>query len=230
MTTIVLRGIGKNSLSTELMESTLAAVRAAGNEPIFLTGDGDTFSAGLNLKEVSSLDAAAMGRFLGTLEDLVKALYEHPAPVVAFINGHAIAGGCVMALCADVRVMTGRAGPRIGLNEAALGLRYPPLTFAMIRARIQGPAIDRVILEAALYDAATAKELGLVDAIGEEADARAIFELMSAHPREAFAATKAALRPRLSIPADEMRRFREETIPYWSSPAIRDRILSVLKK
>jgi enoyl-CoA hydratase/carnithine racemase len=218
MTTIVLRGPGKNSLSTALMEAMLADVRGANGGPIFLTGDGDTFSAGLNLKEVSSLDTPGMAKFLGTLEDLVKALYEHPAPVVAFLNGHAIAGGCVMALCADVRIVTARAGVRIGLNEVALGLKYPPVTFAMIRARIAGPTIDRVVLEAALYDAAVAKELGLVDTIGEEADARAIFERMSAHPRDAYAATKAALRPRLSVSADESRRFREETIPYWASP------------
>src|SRR5687767_10403569 len=121
------------------MGRTLEAARGAKGEPIFLTGEGDAFSAGLNLKEVTSLDAAGLARFLGVLEELVKALYEHPAPVVAWVNGHAIAGGCVMALCADVRVMTARPGARIGLNEVALGLRFPPLTLAMVRARLSGP-------------------------------------------------------------------------------------------
>src|SRR5262249_11169055 len=136
MKRIVLSGPGKNSLSTTLMQRTLAEIREAGSAPIFLTGDGDAFSAGLNLKEVAGLDADGMATFLRALEDLVKALYEHPAPVVAWINGHAIAGGCVVALCADMRIMTGRDGPRIGLNEVALGLRFPPLTWAMIRSRL----------------------------------------------------------------------------------------------
>src|SRR5687768_7094660 len=108
MAQIVLEGPGKNSLSTELLTHLLEGVRAAKNEPIFLTGAGDTFSAGLNLKEVASHDVAGMTRYLGILEELVKALYEHPAPVVAFVNGHAIAGGCVMALTADVRIATAR--------------------------------------------------------------------------------------------------------------------------
>jgi enoyl-CoA hydratase/carnithine racemase len=230
MKTIVLRGPGKSSLTTTLMETTLAAVREAGGEPIFLTGEGDAFSAGLNLKEVASLDVAGMAKFLGTLEDLVKALYEHPAPVVAWINGHAIAGGCVMALCADVRIMTGREGPRVGLNEAALGLEFPPLTFEMIRRRVCGPALDRVILEGALFDAKTAKELGLIDSIGEEPEARAMIQKMSAYAREAYARTKRHLRGRLEVPADVLQRFRDETIPHWVSPAVRERLLAAIRK
>lgn len=230
MKTIVLSGAGKNSLSTALMQRTLEEVRDAKDDPIFLTGDGDAFSAGLNLKEVSSLDVGGMTTFLGTLEELVKALYEHPAPVVAWINGHAIAGGCVLALCADIRVMTARQGARIGLNEVALGLRFPPLTFAMVRARMTGPALERVLLEAALYEADEARALGLVDVIGEEAVARMMLSKLASHPRDIYAATKLLLRPRLEISEEDRRRFREDTIPYWASPERRAALLSVLEK
>ena len=230
MKTIVLSGAGKNSLSTALMQRTLEEVRDAKDDPIFLTGDGDAFSAGLNLKEVSSLDVGGMTTFLGTLEELVKALYEHPAPVVAWINGHAIAGGCVLALCADIRVMTARQGARIGLNEVALGLRFPPLTFAMVRARMTGPALERVLLEAALYEADEARALGLVDVIGEEAVARMMLSKLASHPRDIYAATKLLLRPRLEISEEDRRRFREDTIPYWASPERRSALLSVLEK
>lgn len=230
MKTIVLSGPGKNALSTALMESTLARIREAGDDAIFLTGDGDAFSAGLNLKEVASLDVPGMTRFLGILEDLVKALYEHPAPVVAWVNGHAIAGGCVLALCADVRVVTRREGARIGLNEVALGLKFPPLTFAMIRARVPSPSFDRVILEAGLYDPSTAKELGLVDVLGEEADARGTFERLASYPREAYADAKRTIRPRLVASDAEKRRFVEETIPYWCAPEQKAKIAAALKK
>lgn len=230
MRTIILSGSGKNSLSIALMQRTLAEVRDAKDEPIFLTGDGDAFSAGLNLKEVSSLDVAGMTTFLGTLEELVKALYEHPAPVVAWINGHAIAGGCVLALCADIRVMTAREGVRIGLNEVALGLRFPPLTFAMVRARLTAPALERVLLESALYEAEDARALGLVDVVGEEPVARMMMSKLASHPRDIYAATKLLLRPRLEIAEEDRRRFREDTIPYWASPERRAALLSVLEK
>lgn len=227
---ITLSGPGKNSLSTSLMQRALAEVELAKDAPIFLTGDGDAFSAGLNLKEVSTLDVAGMTTFLTALEDLVKALYEHPAPVVAYVNGHAIAGGCVLALCCDVRVMTSREGARIGLNEVALGLRFPPLTFAMARARLTAPNLERVLLEAGLYRAEEARHLGLVDVIGDEAHARAILATMASHPRDIYAATKLLLRPRLDIAEEERRRFREDTIPYWASPERRAALLSVLEK
>ncbi len=230
MHTIVLEGPGKNSLSTALMKRTLAEVRAANAEPIFLTGEGDAFSAGLNLKEIGQLDVAGMTTFLESLEELVQALYEHPAPVVVWVNGHAIAGGCVLALCGDFRVMTDRVGARIGLNEVALGLRFPPLTFSMVRARLTAPALERVLLESALYESNDARALGLVDVVGDEALARSTFERLASHPRDIYAATKLLLRPRLTVPEADRKKFREETIPYWASPSRRAAMLAVLEK
>ena len=230
MKTILLSGPGKNSLSTALMQRMLAEVREAKGAPLFLTGEGDAFSAGLNLKEIAELDLAGMTKFLGTLEDLVKALFEHPAPTVAWVNGHAIAGGCVMTLCCDLRFMTARPGPRIGLNEVALGLRFPPLTFAMTRRRVNAQLLERVILEAALYDAPTAQRLGLIDEIGEEAEARAALERLASHPREIYAEAKRAMRGTLDVPEAERRTFIDETIPSWVAPALKERLKSVLKK
>lgn len=230
MKTIVLSGAGKNALSISVMQRALAELRAANDEPILLTGDGDAFSAGLNLKELSTLDVEGMSTFLYALEELVKSLYEHPAPVVAWVNGHAIAGGCILALCADLRVMTARPGVRIGLNEVALGLRFPPLTFAMVRARLGVPALERVLLEAELHPAETAKALGLVDLVGEEADARNALAKMAAHPRDIFAATKLLLRPRLTLSDAERARFQDDTIPYWASAEKRAEMLALLDR
>ena len=230
MKTIRLSGPGKNSLSTELMERTLASVREAGDAPIFLTGEGDAFSAGLNLKEVAALDEAGLGRFLGVLEDLVQALYEHPGPTLAWVNGHAIAGGCVMALCCDVRVVTARAGVRIGLNEVALGLRFPPRTYRMCVNRVPGPALSRVLLEADLYEAKEAIELGLVDVFGEESDALARLEKLASHPRDAYGAAKRAMRGTLTVPEAEQRRFLTDVVPKWAAPELKARLRAVLDK
>jgi enoyl-CoA hydratase/carnithine racemase len=230
MKTIRLEGPGKNSLSTELMQRMLASVREAGDAPLLLTGAGDAFSAGLNLKEIASLDEAGLGKFLGVLEDLVQALYEHPGPTVAWVNGHAIAGGCVMTLCCDVRVMTARAGVRIGLNEVALGLRFPPRTYRMCADRVPAASLSRVLLEAELNLAPEATALGLVDVMGEEADARARLEKLASHPRDAYAAAKRAVRGSLAVPEAEQRRFVSEVIPTWAAPELKARLRAVLDK
>jgi enoyl-CoA hydratase len=230
MKTIVLEGPGKNSLSTAMMEKVLGEVKSAGDAPLFLTGAGDTFSAGLNLKEVASLDAPGMVKFLGLLEDLVTALFEHPAPTVAAVNGHAIAGGCVMALCCDVRVMTARPGARIGLNEVAIGLRFPPRTLKMLQRRVAGPTLTRLILESALVTAPEAEKLGLVDALGEEADARARLEVLAGHPRDAYAAAKRSLAGTLAVTEDERKNYLESSIPVWASEELKAGIRAILKK
>jgi enoyl-CoA hydratase/carnithine racemase len=126
--------------------------------------------------------------------------------------------------------MTSREGARIGLNEVALGLRFPPLTFAMVKARLTAPALERVVLEAGLYDAAGARSLGLVDVVGEEALAQTMIAKLASHPSEVYAATKLLLRPRLTTSAAERQAFREETIPYWASPERRAAMLSILEK
>src|SRR5258706_14578294 len=104
MKRITLEAPGKNAISSELMRRVIGELAAAKDEPVLLTGAGDVFSAGLNLKEVVSLDGSVMKTFLGLLDDLVSALFEYPGPLVALVNGHAIAGGCVLALTADWRV------------------------------------------------------------------------------------------------------------------------------
>lgn len=230
MKTIVLEGPGKNSLSTELMQRLLREVEAAKGEPLFLTGAGDAFSAGLNLKEVASLDASGLVRFLGLLEDLVGALYAHPAPTVAYVNGHAIAGGCIVALCCDVRVMTARPGARIGLNEVALGLRFPPRTLKMLRAKLAPPTLSRVVLEAELMPAPQALALGVVDVLGEEADARARLQALAAHPPDAYAAAKAAVSGPIDVSDDERRAFLEHAVPVWASDELKAGLRALLKK
>src|SRR5690606_9804653 len=104
MRELTIQGPGKNALGRELMGSLLAQLREADGEPLLLTGAGDAFSAGLNLKELLELDEAGMDGFRRLLGELSAALFDYPGPTVALVNGHAIAGGCVLALCCDWRV------------------------------------------------------------------------------------------------------------------------------
>jgi enoyl-CoA hydratase/carnithine racemase len=232
MITLTMSAPGKNALSTELMTWLIDRIGEAGGEPIFLTGAGDAFSAGLNLKEVARLDAEGMTRFLGTLERMVAALFHYPGPIVAWINGHAIAGGCIVALACDHRLMTTDAKARIGLNEVALGLRFPPKTWHLVERRVPSHAIERVVLEGGLYAPDTALRLGLVDElVAGEAAARAYAERVAALPAAAYVAAKKALRDGvLDVDAGEERHFREAILPGWVTPELKARLAAVLAR
>ena len=232
MITLTMQAPGKNALSSELMAWLTDRLGEARGEPIFLTGAGDAFSAGLNLKEVASLDAAGMQRFLATLERMVDALFHYPGAIVGWINGHAIAGGCIVALTCDHRLMTTQPKARIGLNEVPLGLRFPPKTWRLVRHRVPANVVERVVLEGGLYAPETALRLGLVDElVAGEAEARAYAERIAAAPRAAYVAAKKALREAVfDVEPDEERRFREEALPAWVTPELKARLAAVLAR
>ncbi len=226
-------GPGKNALGSELMATLQGQLEKAGGRPLLLTGDGDAFSAGLNLKEVASLDADGMNTFLGGLQALTNMLFDYPGPTVALINGHAIAGGCVLALCCDYRVAANVPRAKIGLNELALGLRFPPQLLRLLAHQLTAPVLERVVLTAQLFDPQGALKAGLVDEVAEDAEgvAKARLEALAAIPADAYAAGKATLRGGLTTPnPEEERQFRDSVIPAWVSPELKAKIAAVLKR
>jgi enoyl-CoA hydratase/carnithine racemase len=163
---------------------------------------------------------------------MVAALFHYPGPLVAWVNGHAIAGGCIVALACDVRLVTASPAARIGLNEVPLGLRFPPRTWRLVRHRVPAHAVERVVLEGALHGPETALRLGLVDEIvAGEAEARAFGERMASVPRDAYGAAKRALRDgALDVDAAEERRFLEEVVPRWITPELKAKLAAVLAR
>ena len=233
MLEITLEGPGRNALGTPVLTALRDRVRAAGDAPILLRGAGGTFSAGLNLKEVAALDVDGMTAFLGLLEETLSALYLHPGPVVGLVEGHAIAGGCVLALCCDWRIAGDDARARIGLNEVALGLRFPPQTWEIVRSRVPVFARERVFLGAGLHAPSEALALGLVDEVSADAEARAraVLAQLSAHPREGYTAAKRALREDVvNVSAERRAAFVSEVVPVWVSEPVKERLRAALKR
>lgn len=231
MIEITIEGPGKNALGSKLMASLLDQVRAAGGQPILLRGGGDAFSAGLNLKEVAALDPKGMEFFLRLLGDLAAELFDYPGPTVACVNGHAIAGGYILALCCDWRVGANAPRARIGLNEVALGLRFPARLLRMLRYQL--PRLDRIVLPAGLHDPTEALRLGLLDELvapeEAEATARARLEVMARYPLEGYAAAKADLRAGVTrYDEDEEQAFLDDVIPVWTSQGVKDRVRAIL--
>lgn len=229
VTVVRLRHGKVNALDLELLRAITAAMRDADdNAAVLITGSGTAFSAGVDLHRVVAGGQPYVQEFLPALARTFMAIFDHPGPVLAAINGHAIAGGCVIAAACDVRVMS---QGKIGLAELSVGVPFPPSAMEILRHTV-GPAAGRLVLTAALLDAPQAQSIGLIDDV-EAPDAlldsvlhRA--QTMAQIPADVFAFTKRQLQQ----PARERIAARsgdEETIlAMWSSMRTRDAITGYL--
>jgi enoyl-CoA hydratase len=235
MVEITMNGPAKNALGTEMLTWLPAQLAAAKGEAVLLTGAGDAFSAGLNLREIAELDGEGMAAFLRLLERCMSALYLYPGPTVALVNGHAIAGGCVLTLACDYRVATSEPRTRIGLNEVALGVRFPPRVLRIVRDRVPAASHVPVILGAELFAPERALAHGLVDEISADAGAvaRARLAAFAKHPADGYAATKRALRGAVDadLASDDVEsRWLRESVPIWTGDDVKQRVRKVLGK
>jgi enoyl-CoA hydratase len=230
---ISMDGPAMNAMGTDMMRHILSELQAAGDNPVLLTGAGRAFSAGLDLREVAALDRDGMETFLSLLVSLAKALFTHPAPTCAVVNGHAIAGGCILALCCDLRVATPSPKSRIGLNEVALGLCFPPSLLRLVLYRIPPGHRETVILGAGLHSPQDSLALGMLDAVEEDARAWGESRLtaLAAHPRAAYSDAKNKLRAEAAAPRPDIdQAFLEDGLGAWTSPELKARLLAVLSK
>ena len=231
MIDLILEGAGKNALGTAVMRELLRGLAAAGGAPVLLRGAGDVFSAGLNLVEIAGLDDEGMRAYLGVLEDLIRGLYLYPGPLVVHVHGHAIAGGAILALCCDHRVCAPDPSLKFGLNEVALGLRFPRSILQLVRRRIATQSLDEVVLGAHLFTPAEALRVGFVDELGDLDRARERLAILARHPADIYAATKAELRAGVLVEDPALRRaFIDEALPAWTAPALKQRLLGFLTK
>jgi len=189
-----------NALDTELCEALaarFAELRGGSVKAIVLTGRGTIFSAGVDLKRVSAGGAGYIRRFLPNLHRLYDMIFFHPKPVVAAINGHAIAGGAVLACCADRRIMVREPG-RIGVTELLVGVPFPALAFEILRFAVPPRFLTEFALSGATYATEAALDRGWVDELAEPTelvqDAIAIATELAELSPAAFAQTKAQLR------------------------------------
>ena len=132
-----------NALDLDVLDDVIVTMRGV-DGPVVLTGTGRCFSAGVDLRAVTDGGAEYTDRFMTALSAAFLAVFDHPAPVVAAINGHAIAGGCVFAMAADIRLMS--AGT-IGLTELAVGAMFPMSALEICRYAM-GPSVTPATLQA----------------------------------------------------------------------------------
>jgi enoyl-CoA hydratase len=193
-----------------------------------LTGYDRFFSAGLALPSLIDLDRAAMGRFIARFSDVMLRVFSCPKPIVAAINGHAIAGGCVLALECDWRVMV-QENAKIGLNETQLGIGLPTVVLEPLRLQLPSAALVPVAYEGRIVTPAEALELGLVDELAPASalEPRALVRAraLAAVPSPALAQVKLGLR-RGAITAMRQHAAEENErwLATWFSPPARERL------
>lgn len=217
-----------NAMSPEFLEEGLAVhagLLADLPDAVVIAGLSGAFSAGLDLKVAPTLDATGADAFREGVERTFKAWYGFPRPVVAAVTGHAIAGGFILALCADWRV-AGSSG-QFGLTEVRAGVPYPGIARLVVEAELSPADARRLMLRANLFDAAEAVRIGAFDEQVADADVESraleVARELAALPAPAYAATKLAMRAAVIeapiVAPDE-----------WMSDATPDAVRAILEK
>jgi enoyl-CoA hydratase/carnithine racemase len=188
---------GPNALDRALMSALRNSINQLADHGapcvVLASSHSTLFCPGWNLKLLADADRDEVGEFLRTFNALILDLFSYPGPTAAAIGGHAVAGGCLLSLCCDLRVMaTGQA--RQGLSELNLGVPVPGGCLRMLRARLSSPALDHLVFRGEGCTATRARELGIVHRTAAASDTMAVTELelgkLAGRPRRAFVESK----------------------------------------
>jgi enoyl-CoA hydratase len=190
-----------NALDLEFCEALTAQLdecqRSSSTRALVLTGTGRMFSAGVDLPRVVDGGASYVRVFLPSVNRMFQTLFTFSKPVVAAVNGHAIAGGCVMVCAADARLMAREPG-RIGIPELLVGVPFPVVPLEIMRFAAPSQYIQPLAYRGLTLTADEALHHGLVDTVAEPDrlldEAVAVAEALAALPASAFMLTKAQLR------------------------------------
>jgi enoyl-CoA hydratase len=182
----------------ELADTFEALARDASQaRALMLTGLPGCFSAGVDLKLVPAYGPDEQAGMVRAINRMALALYSFPRPTVAAVSGHAIAGGLVLVLCCDVRIVA-RGDYKLGLGEVAAGVPFPVGAMAVSRSELTPASARVLILGSQPVGPERALALGFVDAIEEidrlESVALRECERLARFPADVYARTKEALR------------------------------------
>ena len=208
-------------LCRELVER-LDEAAFAGPRALVLTGQGGVFSGGVDLLRVLDGGAAYVREFLPALSDAFLALFGFAGPTVAAVNGHAIAGGGVLAAACDRRVMNAASG-RIGWPELTVGVPFPLVAMEIMRCAYGTHRLAELAELAQLYLGGEALTVGVVDELAApdavESRAIQIAARLAEAPVRAFAHTKAQIHRPFDERIGEQRAADDAHVEHlWSAP------------
>jgi len=226
-----------NALNPEILEKIIESLRMAADqaEAVVVSGLPGMFSAGLDVPELLQLDRAEMNTFWKRFTDMLQIIATLPIPVAFAMTGHAPAGGIVMALFGDYRIMP-MGGFKTGLNEVQVGLAVSqPIHRALVRA--VGPhTAERILVSGELMPSEKAKAIGLVDELAEDPAATVVraIEWCRQHlalPRQAMLTTRKMARADLhGFFAAESNLGVDDFVDIWFSEATQVALGALVKR
>ncbi len=195
---------------------------------VVLTGTGDIFCAGVDLKRVHDGGPAYVSEFLPELSDVLLTVFGFPRPVVAALNGHAIAGGAVLAAACDHRVL---GGGRFGVTELLVGLPFPLAALEILRCAYGTTPLPALTYSGETFAGEDALRRGLVDELTPREEvlerAIAVATRLGGLSAPAFAHTKAQIRQPYHERIAEYRSSDDPGVErIWRSPAALDAVKS----
>jgi len=214
-------------LSQALAQTTREIESNADVRAVVLTGTGSIFCAGVDMFRVLDGGPEYVDSFVTSMAETLKSLFQLSRPVVAAINGHAIAGGCVLAAACDYRIMAHGTGT-IGVPELTVGMPFPLVAIEILRFATSEAHLQELVYRGRTYPVEEAYERGLVDELIEpdslQGRALEIAQQLGSEPSARFRITKRQLRgPALEL-MDRARETDAEVRAAWKDPATMDAI------
>ncbi len=231
----VQRGKG-NALNFDLLQAfddCLAKLEASETRSVVVTGEGKVFGAGVDLPELVAGGESYVRKFVPLMSKVFERLARFPKPMIAAVNGHAIAGGGILVLACDQRIMA-RGSARIGLTEIQVGVPFPAWALEIARFAIPPEHFQTVILTGRTWTADDALARGLVDEVIEPERlmdrAIEVAREMSNLLPDTYATTKLAVRRPLFEAVDRSLAGEAAIMETWSSPGVLNQMKAFVER
>jgi enoyl-CoA hydratase len=219
----MVRGKG-NALNLDLLDAmagTLESLEHNDARAGVITGQGNVFGAGVDLPELLAGGESYLRLFLPRMIEVFRHLATFRKPMVAAINGHAIAGGAIVALACDQRLLA-RGPARVGLTEVLVGVQFPSWALEIARHSTPPEHFSTLILTGRTWQGEEALARGLVDELVDPEQlldrACEVANEMGAVPAETFTATKLAVRRPMIEAAQRESASNATVLNEWCSP------------
>ena len=218
----------------QLFSAKLAELQRDDSVRAVVLGSGQrVFSAGVDLKRVAAESADYVQPFIDSLCTCFRDAFVFPKPLIVAINGHAIAGGCIVASCGDFRVTHSRV--RIGLPELRIGVPLPAIAIEVVRRVASPVAFQAMLNSGANYRNEEAIAAGLADQIVDKdqllEQAFEHAERLASIPSATFRLMKQQIRDPSLVQADRLEeKFGQQVRDVWQSPELRAQIAEYAAK
>jgi len=223
-----------NAWDVEFLEAFGAALReVAAARAVVVTARGKIFCAGVDLPRLLDEGVPYVERFIPLMDDFCRELFAHPAPVVCAVNGHAIAGGGILALASDYVVMAdGEA--RIGIPELTVGVPFPTVPLEIVRYAVPGNRMRPLVSFGRTCRPGEAVAAGLVDEVVPPESlmerAHVVAQHLGSIPAASFRMTKLAVRADAIERMSRRGEYHQRVVAAWSDPATHQHLRDYLAR